>query len=359
VEAAEFQQFVLLNRLVSRSATRASEEHKPPLVTGFELLSILNERQKAGGAIEFFGVTDSERDAAEDDNARIKKGEGHDFVWLRKIKINQSGAFRYAKLLFEFVDQSKRSFSVVHTKKLTGREISGANDERGGISAHVVIRLPIKQYDDGSYRCAIEVARHLNRGTIENFINKQLKRWATAAQLKFEVHQPDKKGKMLVKEYRYNPRLELFSDIGRKLTFATAGGRELAHMTFTKRSERPSIGKGTHALHEDVIADVEFRVSAKQGPAEPQARYQWLRDVRASFEFSGYESRMYYRSIGGSILSGSVHQALAGASDLVMCQKELMLLKHAPKDWYPEIDDEITEQMATFLDKDELWERGK
>jgi len=42
-----------------------------------------------------------------------------------------------------------------------------------------------------------------------------------------------------------------------------------------------------------------------------------------------------------------------------MCQKELMSLQHEPRDWYAKLTDDIEEQMATFIDKGELWERGK
>lgn len=59
----------------------------------------------------------------------------------------------------------------------------------------------------------------------------------------------DKKGRSIEKEYRYTPRLELFADIGRKIDFALSGGRELAHMTFTKRSEKQSIAKPTSVTH--------------------------------------------------------------------------------------------------------------
>jgi hypothetical protein len=37
-------------------------------------------------------------------------------------------------------------------------------------------------------------------------------------------------------------------------------------MTFTKRSEKQSIGKPTSVAHKDLYADVELKVSAKQGP---------------------------------------------------------------------------------------------
>jgi hypothetical protein len=359
LKPGEFQRFVLLNRLVSTSSTRAPAEHKAPTIPGAELLEVLKRRKETNVAIEFLGVIDSEKDAEAGDEQRITRGAGHDFIWLREIRIVTRGNWRYATLLFEFVDQSKESFSVVDTKKLSGRQISGQEDERGSLSAHVVIRLPIKQYDDGTYRCAIEAAHSITRSQIERFLSRQVGRWSTRDRLTFEVNQVDKRGRAIVKEYRYNPKLELFADFGRSVSLAAGGGRELAHMTFTKRSERQSIGKGTHAIHKDVIADVEVKVSARQGPPAPQERFQWLKAVRASFEDSGYETRLYYRHLNGGIISGAVHQALAGAADLMMCQKEVLALSHPPKDWYPEIDDAIADQMATFLDKDELWERGR
>jgi hypothetical protein len=168
-----------------------------------------------------------------------------------------------------------------------------------------------------------------------------------------------KKGRTIEKEYRYNPRLELFADIGRKINFVLSGGRELAHMTFTKRSEKQSIGKPTSVAHKDIYADVELKVSAKQGPEDKKERMTWLAEVRNYYETHGYESRMYYRNIGGGILSGQIHQALAGATDLVMCQKELISLKKEPKEWYPRISAEISEQMISLLNTDGLWERSK
>jgi len=355
------QRFVLLNRLVSRSTSHAPPEHKPPMVPGSESLSVIDARHKKNWAIEFFGLHETQDDFEKGDDARIKRGQKDhlDFIWLRDIAFDDQSPWRYAILLFEFIDQSKRSFSVVDTQKLTGREISGNASERGSRSAHVVVRLPVRQYDDGSYRCAIEVANSITRSDIENFLCRQLRRQAAADQATFVIKSVDKKGNVKEKAYRYTPRLELFADIGRKLDFATSSGRELAYMTFTKRSERRSIGKKTELIHDDVIADVQYRVSAKQGPEDPKERNGWLVRVRAYFETNGYESHMTYRQLGGGILSGHVHQALAGAADLVMCQKELISLPTSPKDWYKAIDDEIVEQMIAFTNADQLWERSK
>jgi hypothetical protein len=356
----EFQRFVILNRLASRSVSRAPGAFPPPLIEGHEAFLMLSERQQGGGAIEFFGADEAGRDAEESDADRIKRGAGHNFIWLRQITIVDRGAHRYVTMLLEFVDQNKTSFSVVDTSNLKGRDITGGRNERGGVSCHVLVRLPIKQHDDGVYRCAIESAHHINRGMIEAFICRQLRRWAQTNEITYEVHTPDKKGRMNAKGYRYTPRLELHADVGRSLSFATSGGKELAQMTFSKRSTKQSIGGKDHVKHQELIADVELRVSAKQGPDDAKERMAWLTNIRSFYEGQGYQTKMTYRHLAsGGVFSGKVHKALAGAADLVMCPKELMSLKHGLRDWYAEIDDEIEEQMATFLDKDQLWERGK
>ena len=154
------QRFVLLNSLVSRSTSHAPPEHKPPMVPGAESLAVIEARHKKNWAIEFFGLHETPDEYQKGDEARIKRGQKDhlDFIWLRDITFHERLPWRYVISLFEFIDQSKRSFSVVDTQKLTGREISGNASERGSRSAHVIARLPVKQYDDGSYRCAIEVA---------------------------------------------------------------------------------------------------------------------------------------------------------------------------------------------------------
>jgi hypothetical protein len=352
------QRLVLLNRLVSVSTTRATEDNKPPMFTGREALELIQRRKEKNWAIEYFGLHETAGSLSKEDE-RIKSGKGHDFIWLREIKFQDKAQWRFAVMLFEFIDQSKVSFSVVDTVSLEGNEIRGKKNDRGARSAHVVVRLPIKQYDDRSYRCVIEVSRSITRADIEHFLCKQLRRQAAADELSFHVRWMDAKGKPKEYNYRYTPRLELFADIGRKIDFALSGGRELSHMTFTKRHERRSIGKDTEVKHEDVIADVELRVSAKQGPDDPDKRLGWLAQVRSYFESIGYESRMFYRNLGGGIMSGHVHQDMAGATDIVMCQKELISLSDADKEWYPKIDDELVGQMITHANTDDLWERSK
>lgn len=357
----DFQRFVLLNRLVSISTSHAPVAYKPPLVAGSTLLQALQTRKDAGHAIEFIGAKEAEKDAEETEDERITRCTGLNFILLRDMKIQKSGQHHYAKLLLEYVDQGRRTFSVVDTESLEGRDIAGKKNERGGVSTHIVIRLPTTQHDDGQYRCAIEVAHSINRSMVENFICRQLRRWARAEELTYPVRAPDKKrpGQVNTKDYKYTPRLELLADVGRALTFATAGGRELTQMIFSKRSAKQSIGGKDHVLDEEIIADVELKVKAQNGPADPLERIKWLTGVRSLYEANGYKTRLSYRQLNGGMVTGKIHQALAGATDLVMCQKELMSLKHDYRDWYPKIDDEVADQMATFVDKDELWERGK
>src|SRR5262249_22817618 len=115
------EQLVLLNRLVSRSISRSS--HVPPTHSGLELLEILGARAKRNVSVEYFGADD---DADED--ARVSKGTGHNFIRLRQLQFDETPAARYASLLFEYVDERIRSFPVVHRRTFAGREIAGADD---------------------------------------------------------------------------------------------------------------------------------------------------------------------------------------------------------------------------------------
>lgn len=124
IMSGDHQRIILLNRLVSRSSTRAPQEHSPPTHGASELLEILEKRRVAKQAIEFFGADDNE-----DDSIRITNGAGHDFLRLRRLKFDKDGSRSYATLLLEFVDQGARSFPV-DTKTYSGREISGDADER-------------------------------------------------------------------------------------------------------------------------------------------------------------------------------------------------------------------------------------
>src|SRR5262249_22746050 len=121
------ERLVLLNRLVSRSLSRAPDEYKPPIVPATELFGVISTRNAKGQAIEFFGLQETGKDE-ETEEARIARGKGCDFIFLRQMKIEERQNWKFATLLFEFVDAHKRSFSVVDIDKLTGRDIQGNSD---------------------------------------------------------------------------------------------------------------------------------------------------------------------------------------------------------------------------------------
>ncbi len=257
------QRIVLLNRLVSRSPTRAPRDHQAPTHSAQELLQILEKRRAKKLAVEFFGAEDDD-----DERKRIMKGAGHSLIRLRQLKFENQGKRSYAVLLMEYVDESQRTFPVVHTQTFDGREIAGEEQERGAMTAHVVVRLPEKgAYDDGTYRCAIEAVHGITRRDVESFIDRQLRR---EGEWTFSVTVPKKKAKgNETKTYLYHPRLEFFADVGRALQTLTEG-RILSQMVFTKRSQRQQIGQPTDVIHEDVLADVEYRISARQAELDPE-----------------------------------------------------------------------------------------
>jgi hypothetical protein len=348
---SEFQRLVLLNNIVSRSVAR-THDHKPPMHTGFDLLQLIEKRRVKKVAIEYIGASDDD-----DEDQRAKNGAGCDFLRLRHCRFEERNKQRYAILLFEYVDQSVRSFPVVHTTTFSGREIAGDDEERGATSAHFVIRLPGPggAHDDGSYRCALESAPPITRRDIEAFLSRQVRRgidWT------FSVDIPGKDGKTITKIYRYHPRFNLFADIGRKLGTLT-DGRILSHMIFTKRHEKQNVAKPTGVLHEDVYADVELRISAKQGPEDEVQQRSWVEAITTAYKLRGFESRLYYRHIHGGTLSGEVHQAVDGAADIMMCHKEILTLTKQPKRWSVSINTEIVEGMIGLLDNNELWEHSK
>jgi hypothetical protein len=348
----EFQRIILLNRLVTRSVTRAPEPNKPPAIGALDLLKIIEKRREKKTAIEFINGLDDD-----DEAVRAKNGEGCNFLRLRQCRFEEHGGHMYAILLMEFVDQSVRSFPVVNTKDFSGREISGDDEERGATAAHVVVRMPMPGtgFDDGNYRCSLETVSPITRRDVEGFLSRQTRR---AEDWIFSVDIRDKAGKKLTKAYRYHPKFNLFADIGRKMNTFT-DGRVLNYMLFTKRAEKQSIAKPTAAVHNDVYADVELKISAKQGPDDQQEQQSWAESLRQAYKQRGFESRLYYRHIYGGVLSGEIHQAVDGAADIMMCPKEIITLKKNPKRWTSTINAEIASGMITLLDKDELWELSK
>jgi hypothetical protein len=374
------QRFVLLNRLISRSKTRA-RLYTAPTHDAAELLEIVSKRHAKGWAIEFEHL--KEGDDAIDEDLRITQGQGHNFLRLRQLKWEGNPQeSRYVTLLLEHIDQNVRSFPVVHTTTYQGREIQGEEEERGATAAHVVILLPPESaLNTGMYRCAIEAVSSISRTAIERFLCRQLRRDAVqAGGWTFSVTETGRHRRPVTKEFKYTPRLELVADVGRSLGGGLlTDGRTLTSMVFTKRKERHAIGHPTAITHEDVVADlgyrvrgkteidqpmeeevfadVECKINANQGPKEPDTQRSWVSAVRKHFEDRGYETRLYFRNVaGGGVFSGEIHPAIAGASDLLICPKEIISLAKLARLWQPDIDPETVEKMKEILNTDAVWQ---
>jgi hypothetical protein len=349
--ANDHERIVLLNRIVSRSVTTAPESYKPQTHGLEELLEILNARRPKGNAIEYLGSLDDE-----DDDTRKSNGAGHDFIRLRGYRIDEIEGLRYAILLVEFVDQNSRSFPVVDVASFKGRELSGESEERGATSAHIVARLPSPDgYDDGSYRCVVEYAPPITRAMIERFLSRQLRRVAAAGDWSFSVVVPGKKGVQKERKYRYHPKVQLLSDFGRKLN--ATKGKTLTHVVFTKRQTHQSAGKETDVEHQDFVADVEFRVSAKQAPEDPDEKQTFFNSIRRHYETLGFETRYYFRHASGGTVSGELNKAVESAADIMMCQREMIVMGSPRKTWVSTIDKKLVDGMRELLDKDELWQQ--
>ncbi|MCA1433452.1 hypothetical protein I6F33_10730 [Bradyrhizobium sp. BRP20] len=352
--SSPFQRIVLLNGLVARSISKAPSHAKVPIVSGKSMFDALEERRKAAWAIEFFGKSETERESEETDDERKIRCAGLNFIWLRDLKCHTRDGFRYYQLLLEYVDQQKTTFSVVDTANLNGRDISGHENERGCVSAHVVVRTPVVAVDSGDYRCVIEVAHSINRKMIEDFLCRQLRRWATQDELSFDVPVPDPKRGNVLKPYRFNPRLELHADVGRNVGSATGPGAEISYLIFTKSKEKQSIAGKTHVINEEFDAQVQLKVSAKQGPNDPKARFEWMNALRTYYTQRGYKIKVSFRHVNGAMITGSLPDALAGASDLMICTKDVISLQ-AAREWYTTVNRDVVKQMEALLDKDSLW----
>jgi hypothetical protein len=352
---ADNERLVLLNRLVSLSTSRARLE-RPPTHSAAELLEIMRGRVLQKIAIEHLGMRIG------DDDALPAAVAGLSFMRLREIKFEQIESFKYVTLLIEYVNSGDKTFPVVHIETFEGREIQGAAQERGASTAHVVARLPADgDFDDGAYRCAIEVQHPITRSQIEHFLAYQLRRHCDEQEWLFPVNAKKKRrdGKVVTTEHRYRAKFRLLADVGRKLNVAGGSGRNLSHMVFSKRATRQAIGKQVDVINEEIVADVELRVHAKQGPEDPAERLNWAARVRKHYEERGYDCRLYFRNAGGQALSGAVDQAIESAADLLMCPRETIYLTSSPKRWHATIHAEVVEKLRDILDQDELWERGK
>lgn len=345
------QRIVLLTRLISRSISHAPREHKPPIIAGAELFDIVGKRQKRGFAVEFLGADDDK-----DDTTRLKKGAGHDCFRLSQFRIDREGGARFVVMLFEFIDDTQKSFPLVDLETFAGREISGKDLERGACSAHVVVRLPDNGgFDDGNYRCAFEMVSPITRAAVERFVNRQIRR---DGDYEFSVTSVDKKSKRQVsKDYRYYGRFDLVADWSRTLTHTGPGGKTLSQLVFTKRHEKQSIGQQTSVKHEEVVADIEVRISGKQAPTDPDERAGWVTRLRNNWETRGFQTKLYYRYASGGVVGGNLHRDLENASDLMLCPREFITLSKPPKRWTEKLNSEVVSKLKETLRKEELWQR--
>lgn len=349
------ERIILLNRLVSRSTSRSPQEHKPPVHSGQELFEILAKRVQDNNCIEFF---DAENDD-DDDLARIAGNLGKNFIRISRMSKVENDNWTYVTFLLDFIDNSVKSFPVVDIVKYEGRDLSGGENERGSFSAHMVVRLPKNgNYDDGSYRCAMESISNVTRRNVEYLLSRQLRRYAKMFDWRFSIVISGASKKDKVKEYQYHSRLELFADIGRSL-FGSKDQKQLSHIVFTNRSEKQAIAQATAVTHEDIYASVEVKISAKQGPENPQRKLEWVNTLKDFYQKRGYETKMYFRHLKGDKVSGVVHPSLASAADLLMCPRESIFTKSEPRKWVSEISTEIRDQMKELLDRDELWQLAK
>ena len=346
---------VLLNHMVSSSSTQASQENHPPIHGAKELLEILDDRRKLGFGIEYIDADDGD-----DERKRAANGSGRDFVRLKDYSHTAQGDYQYIGLLFELADYEIKSLSVVHTKTLAGREISGEDDEVGASTAHVLVRLPGQgSYDDGSYRCAIEyIQGGISRQLIAKFIRRQLRRMARQAEWSFDVDSVDKKCKSTTKHYRYWPKLELLADVGRSLKEASSEGRVLSHMLFTNRSEKREAGQRTSIKHAEYKASVDVRVNVSQGPSGIENLKNWVQGIRDDYKNRGYTSRLLYKNSIGTTIGGKVHKEIEGALDLLMCPKDPIYLASSPQRWRPDISAEVIGKLREIVDRDSLWQRA-
>jgi len=357
--AEQDQHIVLLNWLQSRSATHSRTE-AAPTIPASQLIDMLRGRLARKFAIEFPGVKDKRLEDENNELQRIRSGIGQSCIRLYDIKTEELGEFKYVTLLIKYIDANTKAFPVEDMMEFTGREIAGNETERGVVAIHLATRLPVaeSQFDLGKYRCVIDLARGLTRKQVEHFLCRQIRRQTDAEDWSFSVASQTRRGKPITKNYKYTPRLELLSDVGRNLTVAMPGGGDLSSMVFTKREEKQAIGPGTHIKHKDVTANVEIRISGNQAPVDDEEKATWIEAVRSYFTGQGYQSRIYYRHVNGGILGGEIHPDIAGAADLLMCPKEYLTLAEPIRPWEPKVNSGLAAEMKILLNRDELWERS-
>ncbi len=355
--AEEFERVIFLNRLLSRSVSQAPAEFSPPVHGARELFAIIEARFKQGFAIEFVGAGGSSDN--DDDKIRIEAGRGYNFIRVKSSNIFSSEEFDYIVILAEFVNQAVRDFPVVDTVTYEGREISGDAEERGAFAAHVLVRIPTaKSYDDASYRCAIEHVASINRRDVEALFSRQIRRQSKTEEWRFSVKKKGRKGKNIEQAYKYHPRLDLVSDVGRSL-LTGFDEKSISKIVFTNRNEKLNLGQKTDIEYRDVVGNIDISVNASQGPDDEAEKQTWFQGLKRIYELRGYESKIYFRHVKGRTMSGDVHAAIAEATDLVMCPREIVKLQGRPRVWRNAIEDDTVAAMKNVVDNDALWARAK
>ncbi len=244
---------------------------------------------------------------------------------------------------------------VVDRNSFRGRELRGNANERGATSTHVVVKLPHGgAYDDGKYRCCIEATRGLTRADIELFLCRHIKLDATDNPWEFPATVMRNKRAVDVL-YKYRPKLHLVADTGRYMRTAANTIGAVTQLKFTKRSERQSVNQATSVQHRDFVADVQYRISAKQGPEGLEAKQRWLKEVIEYYHDRGFTSKLFFRHASGATIGGEVHQDLKSATDLLLCQRDFIALPEAPPAWTEQINEDIAFGMISLLEKESLW----
>lgn len=349
------RRFVLLNTLVSRPRSRNRDGSEPPIDDGDALLKIIRARVRDKVAIEFEA---EDKDSDADDAERIRKNAGKNYLRLRNMRFPQTdnNSPRYVTMLFEYWDSNRKNFHVADPETFQGRSLAGNGNERGVVSAYMIVRLPSAgAFNDGRYRCVVEVMPAITRRVIEHFLCRQLRRVSDREEWTFEVEKTGSKGKVQRTQYRYTPALELHGDVGRRLDGEAR--RIMTGMTFTKRAERHRIGDTTDVQQRDFTADVRAQVSLTQAPDDPAERRSWVDRVKDQYLKRGYTVTYSWRNPAGDMFSGAVHSTLDGAADIVMCRREIVTFPAAREAWEPDLDNGVINALKAVLDKDELWER--
>ena len=281
---------------------------------------------------------------------------GQTLIRLRDFQAEEDAEFRYVSLLFEHVNADHTAFPVVNQATFAGRELTGEASERGATAAHVVVRLPGQgAYDVGKCRCVLEAVPGVSRRMVEWLMCRQLRRVSDADEWDFPDPRETRKGRKGPGRLRYTPRLELHADVGRRAGPDGRPGRVLTSMTFTKRGERQNVAQPTDVRHEDFEAAVEVKIRAEQGPEDPALLHRWAANIRQSYEARGYETRLAFRHVSGDVEKGAVNAALDGATDLLMCSRELVDYGATPKVCVGSIDAEVARSLKAVCARDEIW----